>query len=57
MPIVSEAQRRMLYATAAGARTDVPRKVAKEMVSKDRPGKLPPRAKTLDAVQRPKKKE
>lgn len=57
MPFVSEAQRKLMYATAAGAKTGVPAKVAKEMVAKDEPGKLPKRAKTLDAVRRPQKKE
>lgn len=36
----SEAQRRFMYATAAG-KTDAPRSVGREFVAADRPGKLP----------------
>jgi hypothetical protein len=41
MPIVSQAQRGLMYATAAGADTDVPKPVAREFVASDKPGKLP----------------
>ena len=43
MPFVSEAQRRLMYAAAAGKATkaDISQKAAKKMVSEDEPGKLP----------------
>jgi hypothetical protein len=45
MPPVSEAQRRLMYAAAAGKSTKVPQKVAKEFIRKDQLGKLPARKK------------
>lgn len=65
MPFTSQKQRALMYATAAGAKTGVPKKVAKEMIAKDKPGKLPEkapekkkpsRAKALDATKRPERK-
>lgn len=41
MPFSSQAQRGLFYATAAGAKTGVPMKVAKEFIASDHPGKLP----------------
>jgi hypothetical protein len=41
MPIVSQAQRGLMYATEAGAHTGVPKSVAREFVASDKPGKLP----------------
>ena len=43
MPFVSEAQRRLMYAAAAGKDTkaNISQKAAKKMVSEDEPGKLP----------------
>lgn len=41
MPFESQAQRGLFYATAEGAKTGVPMKVAKEFISADKPGKLP----------------
>lgn len=41
MPIESQAQRGLMYATEAGAHTGVPLSVAKEFVASDHPGKLP----------------
>ena len=47
MPIVSQAQRGLMYAAAAkkGGVDGVSQKVAKEFVSSDKPGKLPPHKK------------
>lgn len=44
MPFKSEAQRRLMYATMKGAKTGVPRAVAKKFVAHDSPGKLPKKA-------------
>lgn len=42
MPIVSQKQRAAMYAAAAGKSTlGIPKKVAEEFVSTDKPGKLP----------------
>jgi hypothetical protein len=41
----SEAQRRLMYAAAKGDVEGVSKKVAKEFVSADKPGKLPERVK------------
>jgi len=47
MPPVSQAQRRAMYAAAAGkGNIGIPQKVAREFTAADKPGKLPPRAKT-----------
>lgn len=45
MPIVSQAQRGLMYSAASkkGGAGGVPQSVAKEFVSSDRPGKLPER--------------
>lgn len=44
MPPVSEAQRRAMYAAAAGKSTlGIPKKVGKEFTKADKPGKLPKR--------------
>ena len=44
MPPVSQAQRRAMYAAAKGKSTlGIPKKVAKEFIKEDKPGKLPPR--------------
>lgn len=47
MPIVSQAQRRLMYAAAAkqGGVDGVSQGVAKEFVASDKPGKLPERKK------------
>jgi hypothetical protein len=47
MPPVSQAQRRLMYAAAAkpAGAGGVSRKVAKDFVAADKPGKLPPRKK------------
>lgn len=46
MPAVSEAQRRAMYAAAAGNSTlGIPAKVGKEFVAATPPGKLPAKAK------------
>ena len=46
MPPVSTAQRRAMYAAAAGkSNIGIPAKVGKEFVAADKPGKLPARAK------------
>ena len=46
MPMKSEAQRKAMYAAAKGKSTiGIPKKVAKEFVKEDKPGKLPPRKK------------
>lgn len=49
MPIVSQAQRRLMYSAASkkDGVGDVSQKVAKEFVAADKPGKLPERKKTL----------
>lgn len=47
MPPVSEAQRRLMYSTAGGAKTGVPKAVAKEFIAADKPGKLPDRKSKL----------
>lgn len=39
----SSAQRRLMYASAAGAKTGVPENAAKDFVAADKPGKLPER--------------
>lgn len=45
MPPVSQQQRKAMYAAAAGKSTlGIPKKVAKEFVASDKPGKLPKRA-------------
>lgn len=42
MPPVSQAQRRAMYAAAAGKSTlGIPKKVGKEFVASDKDGKLP----------------
>lgn len=44
MPIVSESQRKAMYSAAAGKSTlGIPKKVGKEFVKSDKPGKLPKR--------------
>ena len=44
MPPVSQAQRRAMYAAAAGHSTlGIPQKVGAEFVAADKPGKLPKR--------------
>ena len=44
MPMESQAQRRAMYAAAAGkSKIGIPKKVAKEFTAADRPGKLPAR--------------
>jgi len=46
MPPVSQKQRGAMYEAAAGkGKIGIPKKVAKEFVAADRPGKLPKRAK------------
>jgi hypothetical protein len=46
MPPVSEAQRKAMYAAAKGKSTlGIPKKVGKEFVKSDKPGKLPKRKK------------
>ncbi len=46
MPMKSQAQRGAMYAAAAGnSSIGIPRKVAKEFVAADKPGKLPARKK------------
>ena len=46
MPIKSQQQRGAMYAAAAGKSTlGIPKKVAKEFVASDKPGKLPKRVK------------
>lgn len=46
MPMKSQAQRRAMYAAASGKSTlGIPKKVAKEFVKEDKPGKLPERKK------------
>lgn len=46
MPIKSQAQRGAMYAAAAGKSTlGIPKKVAKEFVKSDKPGKLPRKVK------------
>lgn len=50
MPITSKAQQRLMYATAAGAKTGVPKKVAKEYIEatpKASLKKLPERRKAV----------
>jgi hypothetical protein len=45
MPAVSEAQRRAMYAAAAGKSTlGIPKKVGKDFVAATPPGKLPAKA-------------
>lgn len=47
MPPVSQAQRKAMYAAAEGKSTlGIPRKVGKEFVDADKPGKLPKRVKS-----------
>lgn len=47
MPMESQAQRRAMYAAAAGkSNLGIPKKVAKEFVAADKPGKLPPHKRT-----------
>jgi hypothetical protein len=41
MPPVSESQRRLMHAAAAGRSKKVSRKVGKEFSKADKPGKLP----------------
>lgn len=46
MPMRSQQQRKAMYAAAAGkSNIGIPKKVAKEFVASDKPGKLPKRAK------------
>jgi hypothetical protein len=46
MPIKSQKQRGAMYAAAEGKSTlGIPKKVAKEFVKSDKPGKLPKRVK------------
>lgn len=46
MPPVSQQQRKAMYAAAAGKSTlGIPKKVGKEFVKSDKPGKLPVKAK------------
>lgn len=46
MPMRSQQQRKAMYAAAAGkGNIGIPKKVAKEFVKEDKPGKLPKRAK------------
>ena len=46
MPLKSEKQRGAMYAAAAGKSTlGIPKKVGKEFVKSDKPGKLPKRVK------------
>lgn len=46
MPMKSEKQRKAMHAAASGkGKSGIPKKVAKEYVSKDKGGKLPARAK------------
>lgn len=46
MPMKSEAQRRAMHAADKGKGTlGIPKKVAREFVKEDKPGKLPPRKK------------
>ena len=46
MPMKSQAQRGAMYAAAAGHSTlGIPKKVAKEFVASDKPGKLPKKVK------------
>jgi hypothetical protein len=45
MPFKSQAQRGLMYATAAGKSTGIPVKVANKFVAHDKPGKLPKRVK------------
>ena len=45
MPMRSQQQRKAMYSAASGKSTlGIPRKVAKEFVASDKPGKLPKRA-------------
>lgn len=45
MPLVSQAQRGAMYAAKAGKSTlGIPKKVGREFVKSDKPGKLPARA-------------
>jgi hypothetical protein len=45
MPPVSQQQRKAMYAAAAGHSTlGIPKKVGKEFVAADKPGKLPKRS-------------
>jgi len=47
MPMASQAQRRAMYAAAAGKSTlGIPKKVGAEFVAADKPGKLPARVKS-----------
>lgn len=46
MPMKSQQQRKAMYAAAKGKSTiGIPKKVAKEFVAEDKPGKLPKRVK------------
>jgi hypothetical protein len=48
MPIVSQAQRRAMYAAAEGeSNIGIPKDVGKEFVASDKPGKLPERKSKL----------
>lgn len=48
MPPVSQAQRRAMYAAAAGKSTlGIPKKVGREFTAADKGGKLPMRKRTL----------
>ena len=45
MPMRSQQQRKAMYSAASGKSTlGIPRKVAKEFVASDKPGKLPKRS-------------
>lgn len=52
MPMKSQQQRKLMYAAASkpGGAGGVSRKVAKEFVASDKPGKLPKRAKKQTKV-------
>jgi hypothetical protein len=46
MPLKSQAQRGAMYAAASGKSTlGIPKKVAREFVASDKPGKLPKKVK------------
>ena len=50
MPMRSEAQRRAMYSAAKGnSSIGIPKKVGREFVSADKPGKLPEKAKKTEA--------
>lgn len=57
MPIVSQAQRRLMYSAAAdrAGKVGVSQKVAREFVASDKPGKLPEK-KRKDLYDHPRSK-